>query len=96
MSDIPNQDDKENIKKNLKLRLRKIEGQVRGIYKMIEEDRECDEILTQICAVKSAVNSVGITILSCHLTESIKKSIQNNEDVGKHLKDVIFLLKKFS
>ena len=95
MSDVSHED-KEKIKKDLRLRLRKIEGQVRGIYKMIEEDRECKEILTQLCAIKAAINSVGFTILSCHLMESIKKSIYKNEDPSKYLKDFISLLKKFS
>lgn len=48
-------------------RLNKIEGQVRGIRKMIEEDRHCDDVLIQISAVKSAINSLGNEILFNHM-----------------------------
>ena len=53
------------------LRLRKIEGQVKGIQKMIEEGKKCGEILVQIAAVRSAINSVGGLILENYIKESV-------------------------
>jgi len=55
--------DKENYAK----RLRRIEGQVRGISRMIEEDKYCIDVLTQISAVNSALQSVALGLLEEHL-----------------------------
>jgi len=61
---------------NLK-RLRRIEGQVRGLQKMVEEDRYCPDIITQIASVQEALRGVGRQLLRNHLkhcaTTAIKK-----------------------
>lgn len=49
----------EEIKRNLKSRLNRIEGQVKAINRMIDEDVYCDDVLTQIRATRSALNSVA-------------------------------------
>jgi len=54
-------------------RLRRIEGQVKGIQKMIEEDKACSDILIQIAAVRAALNSVGGLILENHMKDCLKK-----------------------
>jgi len=54
-------------------RLRRIEGQVKGIQKMVDEDKYCSDILIQIAAVRSALNSVGGIILENHMKECLKK-----------------------
>ena len=48
-------------------RLRRIEGQVRGIQKMIAEGRECESIITQLVAIRSAIDSVGALVLSNYM-----------------------------
>ena len=48
------------------LRLRRIEGQVRGIQRMVEDERDCREIVTQVAAVKSALASVNGQVLRCY------------------------------
>lgn len=62
---------------NLK-RLRRIEGQIRGLQKMVEEDRYCPDIITQIASVQEALRGVGRQLLRNHLkhcaTTAIKKS----------------------
>jgi DNA-binding FrmR family transcriptional regulator len=61
---------------NLK-RLRRIEGQIRGLQKMVEEDRYCPDIITQIASVQEALRGVGRQLLLHHLkhcsTSAIKK-----------------------
>ncbi len=52
-------------------RLARIEGQVRGISKMVEEDRYCIDILTQISAVQSAVEKVGLGLVDGHVRHCI-------------------------
>jgi DNA-binding FrmR family transcriptional regulator len=52
-------------------RLARIEGQVRGIAKMVEDDRYCIDVLTQISAVQSAIESVGLGLLDGHVRHCV-------------------------
>jgi DNA-binding FrmR family transcriptional regulator len=62
-------------------RLRRIEGQVRGIAKMIEEDRYCIDILNQMQAIKAAVSRVESEILKDHAAHCVEEAIASgNED----------------
>ena len=49
------------------VRLRRIEGQVRGLQKMVEENRYCIDVLTQVASVKAALGSVSLTLLEDHM-----------------------------
>lgn len=62
---IQHREDKD--KKEYIIRLNRIEGQVRGINKMVEEDRHCDDILIQISAVTKSLKSLGQEILNHHM-----------------------------
>ncbi|HHV38217.1 MAG TPA: metal-sensitive transcriptional regulator, partial [Tepidimicrobium sp.] len=53
-------------------RLRRIEGQVKGIQKMVENEKNCGDILIQIAAVRAAMNSVGGLILENHMKDCLK------------------------
>ena len=68
---------KKKKKHNYIKRLNRIEGQVRGINKMIEEDRHCDDILIQISAVNSALKSLGQEILLNHMKTCMVEDINN-------------------
>jgi DNA-binding FrmR family transcriptional regulator len=57
-------------------RLRKIEGQVRGIQRMLAEDAECVDVLTQISAVRSGVEKVGLKLLRDHLRECVSGAVR--------------------
>ncbi|MCP2520617.1 metal-sensitive transcriptional regulator [Candidatus Aminicenantes bacterium AC-335-A11] len=63
----------EKIKEELIIRLKKIEGQIKGVLKMIEEGRDCDEILIQVASLRSAVNKIGVIILENYLKMCINK-----------------------
>ncbi|MCR5741981.1 MAG: metal-sensing transcriptional repressor [Gammaproteobacteria bacterium] len=65
---------------NLKSRLKKINGQVNGISKMLDENRYCADILTQISAIESALKEVGYIILNTHLHTCVKEDILNGKD----------------
>ncbi|HOZ01079.1 MAG TPA: metal-sensitive transcriptional regulator [Candidatus Syntrophosphaera sp.] len=69
-----------NLKTKLVHRMNRIEGQVRGIRKMIEEDVYCDDILTQIAAVKSAINAVAQNLFEAHLNSCIVEQIRSGSD----------------
>lgn len=62
-------------KENYAKRLRRIEGQVRGIAKMIEDDKYCIDILTQISAVNSALQSVALGLLDEHLGHCVAQAV---------------------
>lgn len=57
----------ERVKKDLTTRLNRIEGQIRGIKGMIEKDAYCDDVITQLSATQSALNSVARILLEGHL-----------------------------
>ena len=63
-------------KENYAKRLRRIEGQVRGIAKMIDEDKYCIDILTQISAVNSALQSVALGLLDEHLGHCVADAVK--------------------
>ncbi len=68
-----------NDKELLIKRLNRIEGQVKGIQKMVEEERSCVDILVQISAIRSAINKVGNIILENHIKGCVSNSIKNGE-----------------
>ena len=61
-------------------RLRRIEGQVKGIQKMLEEEKNCSDILVQIAAVRSAINSVGGLILENYMKNCLKNYLDGETD----------------
>ncbi len=64
---------------NLK-RLRRIEGQVRGIHRMIEDDRYCGDVITQISAVRQALRAVGRQVMHNHLQHCAADAIRGDPD----------------
>jgi DNA-binding FrmR family transcriptional regulator len=78
-------------KQQLLNRLKRIEGQVRGIHKMIEEDRYCVDILNQISAIQAAINKVSFSLLEDHSHHCVAKAIEENngEEAISELMDVI-------
>ena len=59
----------------LKKRLHRIEGQVRGIERMVDEDRYCIDILTQVGAVRTALESVGLQVLEDHVNHCVHDAL---------------------
>lgn len=69
----------DQVKANLTVRLNRIEGQIRGVKRMIEEDVYCDDVLNQIAAVQSALNGVGKQLLESHMKSCVIERIQAGE-----------------
>lgn len=76
-------------------RLRRIEGQIKGIQKMVEEEKFCGDILTQISAARSALNSAGGLILENYMKGCIEKSLDESSD-GEGLDELIDILLKYT
>ena len=64
------------IKHSIGTRLRRIEGQVRGLQKMIEEERYCADVLMQLSSVQEALRGVGRTLLENHLKHCVNETIR--------------------
>jgi len=67
----PYSDDKEQLNK----RLRRIEGQVRGIQQMVESDRYCIDVITQVAAATKALQAVALELLGTHLHSCVREAI---------------------
>jgi CsoR family transcriptional regulator, copper-sensing transcriptional repressor len=63
----------------LKKRLHRIEGQVRGIERMVDEDRYCIDILTQIGAVRTALESLGLEVLEDHVSHCVHDALSSGD-----------------
>nr|WP_309697212.1 metal-sensitive transcriptional regulator [Armatimonas sp.] len=64
-------EDQTNSRRKLTTRLKRIAGQVAGIQRMVDEERYCVDILTQIAAVRSALDSVGVELLTEHVSSCV-------------------------
>ena len=69
----------EKNKKSLVIRLNKIEGQIRGVKKMVEDDIYCDDVLNQISSIKSALNGLSKALLERHLNTCVIEKIKNDD-----------------
>jgi DNA-binding FrmR family transcriptional regulator len=72
--------------RNLK-RLRRIEGQVRGLQKMVEEDRYCADVMTQIASVHEALRSVGRELMRNHLRHCAATAIRSGDASAESMYD---------
>jgi DNA-binding FrmR family transcriptional regulator len=70
----------ERVKKDLTTRLNRIEGQIRGIKGMIDKDVYCDDVITQLSATQSALNSVAKILLEGHLKGCVVDRLSEGDD----------------
>ncbi len=77
-------------------RLRRIEGQVRGIQRMVDEGEYCIDIITQIQAARSALQSVSRRILNKHIEQCVLDTVQqgNKEDITEKLAELQSIFKR--
>ena len=66
--------EKESEKEDILNRLRRVEGQIRGIQNMIAQDRECGETVTQVMAARAALDGVGLMIMTHHIEQCLLDS----------------------
>lgn len=83
----------EEINKQLSKRLKRIEGQIRGISNMINEDRDCLDIIHQIQSANSALKSVWEILAATHLQNCIS-DIDNTEDKNQAISEIISKIKE--
>jgi CsoR family transcriptional regulator, copper-sensing transcriptional repressor len=74
-------------KERLEHRLRRIEGQVRGVQRMVDEEAYCVDVLTQIASVVSALEKVGTILLKDHVEHCVRESIEKGEDADDKIEE---------
>ena len=77
-------------------RINRIEGQVRGLRRMVEDDRDCLQVLKQIAAASGALRSLGSLILEDHLKGCVATAIQNRDNESELIAEVVDIFNKFS
>jgi DNA-binding FrmR family transcriptional regulator len=78
----------------VKNRIKRMEGQIRGILKMIEEDKDCKDVITQLSAVKSALDRTIGVIVSSNLVDCVRNANENGQDAEDLVKEAVNLLVK--
>lgn len=73
----------EDSEHRIRNRLSRLEGQVRGIKRMLEEHESCDDILVQIGALKQAVNGVAVELLQAHMESCVLPRLEAGEAGGR-------------
>jgi DNA-binding FrmR family transcriptional regulator len=82
-------------KEALGKRINRIEGQVRGIGRMIDEDRYCVDILTQISAIQAALDALGLQMLESHLEGCVQDAVRRGQ--GEHaIAEAMSVIRKFA
>lgn len=79
---------------NIKHRLKRVEGQIRGVLSMIEAEKDCKEVVSQLSAIRSAVDKAIAVIVADNLANCIREEITEGKDTTKIVNEAITLLVK--
>ncbi len=82
-------------KEKLQNRLRRIEGQVRGVQRMVDEEAYCVDVLTQIGSVVSALEKVGTLLLKDHVEHCVRESIEKGEGADEKIEELTQAVERF-
>ncbi len=83
------------VKQKLLTRLRRIEGQTRGLQRMVEEDKYCVDIMNQIAGVQSALEQVTLLLMENHLQHCVTDAIQEGQGQEK-IREMMDVLKHYT
>ncbi len=86
---------KEGDKEKLKNRLRRIEGQVRGVQRMIEEEKYCVDVLTQIASYISASEKVASLVLKDHMEHCVRAAIEDGTRADEKIQELTEAVDRF-
>lgn len=82
-------------KAKLMARLRRIEGQVRGVQKMIDEEQYCVDVLTQVSSVMAALQGVGLIVLEDHIQGCVRSALAAGEPGDRAVEELIDVVQRF-
>ncbi|WP_320047101.1 metal-sensitive transcriptional regulator [uncultured Ilyobacter sp.] len=80
------------FKKKINNRLNRIEGQIRGVKRMVDEDVYCDDILNQVASIKSAMDGVAKELLGAHMKSCVADQIREGHD--EVIEELFYTIKK--
>jgi len=84
-----------STKDDVLLRLRRIEGQVRGLQRMVDEDTWCIDVLTQISSVTKALQGVGVGLLDDHIRHCVRDAVQQGDEEGdERIEEVVTAIRR--
>ncbi len=84
-----------STKDDVLLRLRRIEGQVRGLQRMVDDDTWCIDVLTQISSVTKALQGVGIGLLDDHIRNCVRDAVRQGGDEGdERIEEVVLAIQR--
>ncbi len=86
---------KEGDKEKLRMRLRRIEGQVRGVQRMIEEEKYCVDVLTQISSYIAASEKVASLVLKDHMEHCVRTALEDNEKADEKIQELQEAVERF-
>ncbi|MFB5663953.1 metal-sensitive transcriptional regulator [Alteribacillus sp. HJP-4] len=78
----------------MKNRLKRIEGQVRGVVKMMEDEKDCHAIVSQMSAVRNALDRAIGVVVSENLEQCVREQIEKGEETDETIKEAVNLLVK--
>lgn len=78
----------------MKNRLKRVEGQVRGVLKMMEDEKECKDVISQLSAARSAIDRAIAFIVAQNLEQCVREQSEKGEDSSQLVQDAIELLVK--
>ncbi|GAA5416748.1 hypothetical protein Pryu01_01786 [Paraliobacillus ryukyuensis] len=78
----------------MKNRVKRMEGQIRGILKMMEEGSDCKDLITQMSAVRTAMDRTMGVVVSSNLVECVRKAEEQGEDSSEYVNEAVNLLVK--
>ncbi len=76
---------------DVQVRLKKIEGQIRGLQRMIEQGKNCSEIIYQLCAARKALDKVGFVILTHRMRECVEQSKEGGAESERSMEEAMKL-----
>ncbi|HSK99096.1 MAG TPA: metal-sensitive transcriptional regulator [Rubrobacteraceae bacterium] len=82
-------------KEKLQNRLKRIEGQVRGVQRMVDEEVYCVDVLTQISSIVAAMEKVGAILLKDHVEHCVRESIENGENADEKIEELTAAVERF-
>jgi DNA-binding FrmR family transcriptional regulator len=82
-------------KELLQNRLRRIEGQVRGVQRMVDEEAYCIDVLTQIASAVAALEKVGTILLKDHVEHCVRESIEKGEGAEEKIEELTAAVERF-
>ena len=82
-------------KEKIQNRLKRIEGQVRGVQRMVEEEAYCVDILTQLSSIISASEKVALLLLKDHVEHCVRESVENGKDADEKVEELTSAVERF-